>query len=238
MEAGGVLMLIDLAVRTAAANEAPYSPNPFSEGLMGSDLVLAMGEMRTRVRVWRAYSVEDLEAIGPDNEEVGSNAHLYIELQPAATLLVWRHETTRDVEYADIGLIRKGQTAVANLPDEVEFAQNDRVLFVDSTIIASFGFLTSGEERDELPYRHTSELVTVIGDGQVWDSEDYQLIVEADGSSFIKWEKRPDHALITYRYHPEYRYVSVDRTPPKGADGKRLPQRGILTLQMRGEHDE
>jgi hypothetical protein len=228
------------ASELVAASSEYEGNSAFAEGITTDDFTKMLGKERTRVRVWAAYDcTSELSTVGPNGEVVESDGHLYIEQKPNSEILVWRSETKREVYHVDFGLLPQGQTQISNIPDEIEFSYRDRILFVDSVVLGRCLIAPNGEESDTLPRRHITEIVSVIGDGEELSESDFTLIKEASGTSKIEWVNAPQMALITFRYYPEFTWLNAsDRLPPRGADGKRLLQRGIATLQQRGEHDE
>lgn len=228
------------AAELAAASDQYSGNSAFADGIVKSDFTTMLGKVRTRVRVWAAYDCSEADSVeGPNGEEVERDSHLYIEQKPNEEILVWRSSTKKEMFHADFGVLAIGQTLVQNLPDEIEFSYGDRILFVDTLVLGRCALTPSGESTDRLPRRHVSEILTVIADGVIMQSGDFGLITETSGISYIEWVTVPHVALITFRYHPEFTWLNInDRTPLRGADGNRLPQRGIATLQQRGEHDD
>ncbi len=206
----------------------PYAETPEAAGITSEDYREQFGQHCERIRHFACFPNAPEEMVGPNSETVERDGNLYVESELGESVRVAISSTERAVFDAEFGLISQGQTSIACLPDEVELARGDRVILIDRRVLARKAFIPSGEHRDELDYFRAVELLSV-SEGEA------TLEVEDDGRSFVRWIGAPPLLCrITYRRHPQFVFLDIsDKTPPFGSDEKRLPQRGILTLENR-----
>lgn len=212
---------------------------PFAEGLTADDYRDQIGEHGETCRWWKAFKAPD-GTTGPNGETVERNGLLYIEQTIPSTVRVYVSETQREVYDPEFGLLTKGQTQIACMPDEIELARGDRVL-LNSRLMKERIAVTATGATNSLQRRHVSAIVEVIHGGAVLAASRYTLSTLANGTGQINWTGTAPTGtvLIEFRYNPLYVYLDVsDRNPPRGADGERLPQRGILTLEQKLDEGE
>ncbi|HEX9998367.1 MAG TPA: hypothetical protein VGB45_14610, partial [Abditibacterium sp.] len=213
--------------------DLPYATNPFSQGIITEDYRTQFHEHGERVRHWMAYNGAPDGAMGPNGETANRHGILYVENVLPEEVRVLITETQREVYDVDFGLLSKGRASIACLPDELEPARNDRFVLLDKLFVGRLAIACSGESSDSLGRSFVREILSVIADGEVLSVSDYQLTEAEDGTSEITWGATiPQTALINFRHNPAFIYLDVsDRNPPRGADQKRLPIRGILTME-------
>jgi hypothetical protein len=211
----------------------PYATNPFSQGIITDDYRQQFREHGERVRHWMAFSGATENAVGPNGETPERDQILYVENVLPPEVRVQITETEREVFDVEFGLLSKGRAALACLPDELEPARGDRFVLVEKLFMARVALACSGGASDSLDRRFVSEIVSVIADGEEVSS--YSLDEDEAGTGKIVWSgAAPQNALVNFRFHPQFVYLDIsDRNPPRGADGKRLPIRGVLTLEKR-----
>jgi hypothetical protein len=213
----------------------PYATNPFSQGIITDDYRAQFREHGERVRHWMAFGKAPDNAVGPNGETPERDGNLYVENILSDEVRVLITETEREVYDVEFGLLSKGRASIACLPDEIEPARNDRFVLLDKLFLGRLAIGCSGEVSDSLGRGFVREILSVIADGAVLSTAAYDLTEADDGISQITWKGAiPETALINFRYNPAFVYLDVsDRNPPRGADRKRLPIRGILTLEKR-----
>lgn len=213
----------------------PYATNPFSKGLLADDFRAQFQQHGERVRHWMAFAGAPDNAVGPGGETPERDGILYLENVLPDGVRVLITETEREIYDADFGMLSKGRASLACLPDELEPARGDRFVLVEKLFLARVALACGGGHSDSLERRFVSEIVSVIADGEALAPSDYELSEADDGTGVVTWNgSAPQTALVNFRFHPQFVYLDIsDRNPPRGSDGKRLPIRGVLTLEKR-----
>ena len=206
----------------------PYANSPFSQGILVDDYNKEFAQHGELIRHDRCFRKAPEEMAGPNGETVERDGNLYIENEDARDARVLIGSTERDIMDAEFGLISQGQTSISCDPAIIELARYDRVILISRRVLSRQAFAPSGEARDELDFYRAAEIVSL-------SAGEATLEVEDDGRSFLRWIGAPPPLCrVEFRYLPQYVYLDVsDRNPPRGADGKRLLQRGVLTLENR-----
>ena len=229
----------------------PYGKAAFGQGITLDDYRKEFRQHGERIRHDRALVGMPLDARGPNGEVPDGNGTLYIENPLPEGVRVLISQTESDITDSEWGIFKAGSTSIACCLDELELARLDRVTLLDRQVFARQSFKPSGAASDELNRPFVSALVSVLaGTGALvtdafgnssieWEEQPTEgagtLVTDAFGNSSILWNgEPPEKCTIELRYHPRYIWLAIgDKYPPIGADGKPLPQRGILTLENR-----
>lgn len=186
------------------------------------DLIQQNGEP---VRWWKCFRDVPFGLTGPNGEAVNRDNQLFIEQTLADDVrmychdVIWQNVEGEAFQHAD------GQLNFACMPDEIELSNGDRVLLIDRRVLWRQNVDASGGARVRLERDFAVDLTVISGGAGT-------LEVEADGASYVSWQGEPSTALVEFSFVPGYSFLDEsDRNQPRGSDGVRLPQRGILTLE-------
>ena len=227
MDAGDTVMLQTFAARVAELNARDYGTNPFSAGFVRSDFKQQLADYGESLRWWKCFKNAPFDAIGPGGETVNSGGQMFVEKPLADDVKVLCCDVSRETQPQEFGQIEVGQLNYVGLPDEIELSNGDRVLLNDRRVIWRQTIEPSGESRSKMVRDWVTGLTIITGGAGT-------LQVESDGASYVQWAGTPETVLIEFAFVPRYVFLDVsDRNPPRGADGKRLLQRGVLTLENR-----
>lgn len=249
------------SVQQLAANPYTGGSSP-TKGIVVNDYQSNMLEPHSdRPRWWKAFKAAD-GTVGPNNERPERNGLLYIEQSLDPDAFVYIEQTVKEVYDVEFGLLSKGQTQVACNPAYIELARGDRVALPSRLSIGRIA-VTPSADGNSLERKYVTEITSVYVSGEVvpatppdmanpegipesitpatlLDVDAYSLIEDDDGTSRIEWADNATYtlptatALIEFRYNPLYVFLDVsDRNPGRGADGERLLQRGVLTLEQK-----
>ena len=218
-------MLTNFAARVAELNARDYSTNPFSTGFVRSDFAVQLRDYGENIRWWKCLQDVPFDAIGPNGETVNSNNQLFIEQSLTDDEKILPHDVMRQTGADAAFQYEQGQLGFSCLPDEIELSNGDRVLMIERRVVWRQTLKPNGSTRTKLARDWAADL-TIIGDGAG------TLEVEASGASFINWQSALDVMLVQFEFMPRYVFLDeTDRNQPRGSDGVRMPQRGILTLE-------
>jgi hypothetical protein len=229
VEAGDLLMGIDLRALATVNNLLPLAPAPFAQGLTAEDFAARHQEHGEPFRYWHALEKKGANKNGKSYEEAvlgGSARGLF-------------HSTRQEIETADFGRLPVGSTQFSCLPEVVEITAGGRLLrsagqqarIGRATITRGSGAI------DVLPHRFVSEIVRVVWGEATVATELYEAASAASPDDAdrggIRWLGGAPAAgavlLVEYRYQPFYLCLGDGmQSEPIGADGALLPQRVLL----------
>jgi hypothetical protein len=189
-------------------------------------------------RAWAGYLVPE----GTPGRE--RNGRLYEELMLAPDVRVVISNTETEVYGTEFGVALKGSTRIRTLADELELARGDRVLLTGKhrwilarTLVTRGAAPIQGqpEEADELPHHFVQDIRKILIGDQIVDSSRYRVSQDAEQWG-IEWLDPPPDGTeysTAWRFAPLFYFAGQEnRQSPADADGERLMQQGVLTLEL------
>lgn len=224
-------MALDLSASIAAVNALPLAPDPFSLGLQADDFRAQVKDHGERVRWFQAIEAQS----GPGGEQPTRGGVVYVEHPLPDEVRVFLFQNTRDVAMEQFGLLARGSTMIAFLPDEIDPIRDDRFIALDRTLTSRQRLVPSGGATDALNHKDA------ISVSAMWDSVSGAVIDPsryAIENGLLKWNGAPPSVEVTlvYKYRPHYEWLGQNAHQAFiGEDGARLPGTGPLRLLSAGE---
>ena len=179
---------------------------------------------------WKAFAA-NAGVLGPNGEVPDKGGRIYVQqtLDPVVRVMITR--TTRELMDEEFGVLPKGSTAIACLPDEILLSPKDRVLLVNRRYAGRTMIVASGDATDPLPFQNIASITSVLGASGLVSASNYAVSAAGTG---ITWSGTPPTGNVSVEllYQPLYIYLDLyDQNPPVGHDALFLPQRGVLTKE-------
>jgi hypothetical protein len=214
-------------------------PSSFSQGFTKEDFKYSHFFPHCEpARVWSGYQVPE----GTPGME--RNGRLYEEMVLAPDVRVHIYNTKTEVFGTEFGMALKGSTAIRTIADEIELARGDRVLLTGKhrrilarTLVTRGAAPIEGQpnEADELPHHFVQNVAKILIGGAIVEENRYRVSQDANQRG-VEWLDPPPDGTeygVAWRFAPLYYFAGQEnQQSPADADGERLMQQGILTLEM------
>lgn len=172
--------------------------------------------------------------------ETTGNGRSYVEQNVEARTQIMVHNTRREMQDTEFGLIAPGTTMAAVMPDEAFLGRNDRIVLVQRSMLARVLLVRSGAS-ERLPQRYGIQVQEIRAGGSLLVAGTHYTV----SGSTITWKVAAgtpaigDSFSVEYLYQPVFEYLPLGTQMPRpDRKGVLMPLRGMLVQVVQFEDDE
>lgn len=193
---------------------------------------------------WKSFKLRSnlVTAKGTGGETASNDELLHIKqttaidgVTPMDDVRCMVYSTSEDMVDNEFGIIPKGTTSISNIPSQVIFSRYDQVLLSGNVKFTNENLIRAATGDDVLLQSNIVAIDRVMKvaanvNGVIVPAAEYSL-----ASGKLHWISSAtvstgDYYSVIYRYQPLYQWLEQGNQGVMqiGADGKALPQRGVL----------